>query len=163
MNVEWIPREEPLKPVCRHCSEYRRRRFSHVWAAFFESNFVLRGFDHISCDKFWFVSEPYLDREAAENCYLVLRAIEGGAKVYGVDPGYHHEGVVTLIVVPGNVKRFIEAVNKTLNAYKRDTLLLLYQLDKSAARRLIKEYAPPSPRECLRKALDYLTWRDLQK
>jgi len=160
MAVEWIQREEPLKPVCRHCTIHRVVRHWSLWKTFFALDSLSWGFDHISCDRWWFISEPYLNREDVEGCSLVAKAVNGGCKVYAVFPGYHHEDVVTLIVVPSNVQRFIETVNSNLDAYNRYELWCKYQVDKNVVRQWIRKFSPPSEYECLRMALDYLTWRD---
>jgi hypothetical protein len=62
--------------------------------------------------------------------------------------------------VPSSVQRFIETVNSNLDAYNRYELWCEYQINKNVVRRWIGKFSPPSEHECLRMALDYLTWRD---
>jgi hypothetical protein len=167
MKVRWIDREEPLRSACRHCRE-PRYNFWQLWAVFFERRFfsmflVEEGFEHISCDRFWFVSQPYLSRKRAEETYLVERALEGGASVYGVEPGYHDEGTVALIVVPSNKDSFASAINKVLDEHDKYSLWRRCAAGKSAVRRWVHAYLPPREEDCLKKALDYLTWRDAIK
>jgi hypothetical protein len=167
MKVRWIDREEPLRSTCRHCRE-PRYNFWQLWAVFFEKRLFLgasveEGFEHISCDRFWFVSQPYLSKKRAEDTYLVERALEGGARVYGVEPGYHDEDTVALIVVPSDKDLFFSAINRVLDEHDRYSLWRRCSAGKSAVRRWVHVYSPPCEEECLKKALDYLTWRNAIK
>jgi len=119
-------------------------------------------FDHISCDKYWLVSEPYIDEESLLRDETIQYALSNGLKVYGIEkPGYHFDGVTTLIFVPRDREKFVKAVNRVLDKYSRDELWSRFFADKAGVRRIIRHYYDPPPAgECLMRALDYLTWRD---
>jgi hypothetical protein len=64
-----------------------------------------------------------------------------------------------LIVVPHDVKRFVDSVSEVLDELNRHELSSLMVI-RGVVKRWLRGFSPPSERECLRMALDYLTWKD---
>lgn len=167
--IEWIPREKRIIKKCRHCYD-RVNKYLSLWSVFFETQ-VYSGwpasliFDHISCDKYWFISEPYATKELLQENEVsrkyIQHALENGVKVYGIEKGYHYDGAVTLIFVPADKERFVGAVNRVLDKYDRYELWRKFLADKAGIRKVIRyHYSPPPAEVCLRMALNYLTWLD---
>lgn len=162
---------------CRHCSQYSEDSFAGLWGAFFEGvddTLFDRGmfmFDHISHHKFWFITEPYLHTKNPETDPDVKKLDEwltkNGATLFYVNPGYHGRGgVTTMIIVPSNLVKFKERVNQVLDTKSRYDAWIdagaphTFSFDKSYARNVIRNYFPPSARECMISAMAYLTWMD---
>jgi len=169
--VEFRRREPPLVNASRHRGR-GLQRWEVLWAVFFEGAAGLLerldSFDHISCDKYWFISEPYNKPEDVPSSTIVQHATRHGAKAYVISPGYYHEDAVTIIIVPFNLELFKQRVNEVLDKHTRYEASIRAPwgdviFDKSAVRRFIRRYNPPPPEECFRQAMDYLTWRDIIK
>jgi len=164
--IEFRQHEQPLRRACRHCYA-GKEKWQGLWGAFFEgAPDRLDNFDHISCDKYWFISEPYIDLKDVPGSDIVQHATRHGAKVYIISPGYHHEETVAIIVVPFNLELFKRYVNEILNRHTRYEAFIHAPwgdiiFDKAATRRLMRQYSPPPPEECFKQAMDYLTWRDV--
>jgi hypothetical protein len=171
--IWWIAREEPLRKECRHCRD-GRLKYLGLWNVLLERNCLEyskeEGFDHVTCDKYWFISQPYMSKDeittkvlAFDRCSLMWRATTRGCTTYGISPGYHHPATTTLIVVPRSKEAVAEAIKETLEAYTATGIWWRFQTTKAAVKRLLKDYDPPGPETCLRTALDYLTWKDKRK
>jgi len=171
--ILWIPREEPLRKECRHCRDPRLKYLS-LWNVLFERYCREynreEGFDHVTCDKYWLISQPYMSKDELtikaltfDRCSLTWRATTRGCEVYGISPGYHHPTTTALIVVPKDRERVIKEVRETLEAYTDTGIWRRFRTTKAAVKRLLKDYDPPDEKACLRMALDYLTWRDRQR
>lgn len=154
-----------VNATCRHCSDKSKNSFEGLWGSFFEG-IGYRLFDHVSSSKFWFITEPYQ--------HVVPEIVEfdkwlerNGASLFYVSPGYHGRGsVITLIIVPSNLQKFSERVNKVLDTKSRNDAWIdigaphTFTFDKSYTRRLIRNYIPPSAHDCMSSAMEYLTWAD---
>jgi hypothetical protein len=172
MVIWWIPREEPLRKECRHCRNPQAKYLS-LWNVLLE-RYCLEynreeGFDHVTCDRYWLISQPYTSKDeltmkvlAFDRCSLMWRATTRGCEVYGISPGYHHPATTTLIVVPKDKDGVIKAIHETLETYTATGIWRRFQTTKAAVKRLLKDYDPPDAKTCLRMALDYLTWKDKQ-
>jgi hypothetical protein len=154
------------KRGCRHCSIYSKKTFQGLWAVFFDG-VNDRLFDHLSCSKYWFITEPYGYMEAElSNFDNWLR--ENGASLFYVDPGYHNDGVITMIIVPSDLVKFSARVNTVLDTKNRNEAALSigrysFSFDKAYTRNVIRKYEPPSAYDSVKSAMDYLTWKDIKK
>lgn len=162
MQIERIENEKG----CRHCSIYSKKTFQGLWGAFFDG---VDGslFDHVSSSKFWFITEPYhhVDGKISEFDHWLK---DNGASFFYIEPGYHNDGVITMIIVPDDLQKFKKRINSVLDTKTRndsgiDIGPYNFTFDKSYARNVIRNYQPPSAYDCVRSAMDYLTWKDIKK
>lgn len=156
------------KRECRHCHDDRRKNIG-TWSAFFEGCDV-RFFDHLSSDKYWFITEPYINQENDVREFGNY-VEQNGAYLYWIYPGYHYEEVHTLIVVPnliqgkGNIARFKDRINKVLDSHDSDDEesgigFFGGSFNKASVRRAIRDFDPPAREEALLAAMKYLNWQD---
>lgn len=122
--------------------------------------------DHVSSSKYWFITEPYTNENEIKE---FENWISGkGVSLFYVEPGYHNDDVITTIIVPSNLPEFRARINSVLDTKTRydnyiNVGLYSFSFDKSYTRNVIRKYNPPSAYDCVRSAMNYLTWKDNKK
>ena len=153
---------------CRHCYSRKQEYFS-IWSVFFNVvNMPENIFDHVSCSKYWYVTEPYLEADRHELPEVVqsLRLADAGVNVEFQHPGFHNDSVVTMIFSVSDVAKFTEKINKELDMHTRYESSIRHgryadvSFNKSGCRQMVKTYKTEEATDSFHSALRYLRWED---